>query len=457
MATRDAPLDPQEVLAAAEAAHIAARRSGNGRVRRSGTDLARRSGKGRVRRSGTDLAGSRRDRVAVPPARPPATPGPRAPLLLAAGVATGWAALVSFLPVGLLLVFLQAAETGPFTLLGPARVAAAGWLLGHGVPVRTPAGPVGLTPLLLAALAAWRVARAGVHVTRALGARRVGTPRQALAAAGTVAAGYGLIGGLAAALAGGPGWGVSVPRAGLTLAGFGFVAAGYGSLRATGVLARWLGRVPVVLRAGVRAGLVAASGVLAAGAALAGIAVAAGGGAAAGILSAYRTNVAGQAGLTLLCLAYAPNLAGWAAAYLVGPGFAVGTGTVVRSSQATVEWLPPVPVFAGLPDSPLPTVGALLLVVPIATGAVSGWLLARWAPGGGPAALGTVVAAVVAGGLLGLVAAVSGGPLGGGHLATVGPDPLLVAGSATGTLAAGVAVGVVIGTVGAATARRRRG
>jgi hypothetical protein len=68
-----------------------------------------------------------------------------------------------------------------------------------------------------------------------------------------------------------------------------------------------------------------------------------------------------------------------------------------------------------------------------------------------------VVAAVVAGGLLGLVAAVSGGPLGGGHLATVGPDPLLVAGSATGTLAAGVAVGVVIGTVGAATARRRRG
>jgi hypothetical protein len=379
--------------------------------------------------------------------------GRRAPLPLAAAVAAGWAAVVSLAPVAALVGILRAAESG-FAVSGPVRLAGAAWLLAHGVPVHTPDGPVGLVPLLLTALAAWRVSRAGVHVTQAIGARRLGSVRQAGVAAAAVAIGYGVIGTLVAALSGGPGWGVPVSRAGLTLAGFGFLAAGFGSLRATGVLAVWLRQIPLVLRDGVRAGVIAASGLLAAGAALAGLAVAARGGAAAEIVAAYRTNVAGQAGITLLCLAYAPNLAGWAAAYVVGPGFAVGTGTVVRSSQVSVEWLPPVPVFAGLPDGPLPTLGAVLLVVPIAAGAASGWLVARWARGWGPAALGAVVSAVVGGALLGVVAAVSGGSLGGGQLATVGPDPWLVAGSATATLAAGAVVGAV---AAAATGRRRLG
>jgi hypothetical protein len=474
MATRDEPIDPQEVLAAAEAAHLAARRTvpipATGRrrpvpeqptVRLGGAERS-------AERPTESVAGAGPDRVTVPldraadgratvrlPGRP-ARPGPvrrRAPLPLAAVVAAGWAALVSFAPVLLLVAFLQAAETG-LGFGGPLRVASAGWLLAHGVPVHTPAGPVGFVPLLLTALAGWRVARAGVHVTRAIGARGSGSVRQAGLVAGSVAVGYGLAGTLVATLAGGPGWGTPVPRSGLTLAGFGLLAAGYGALRATGVLARWQPRLPVVLRDGARAGLVAACGVLAAGAALAGIAVAAGGGAAAEILAAYRTNVAGQAGLTLLCLAYAPNLAGWAAAYLVGPGFAVGAGSVVRSSEVTLGWLPPVPVFAALPDGPLPTVGAVLLAVPVAAGAAAGWLLARWAPGWGPATLAAVVSGVVAGGLLGLVAAVSGGPLGGGRLATFGPDPLLVAGFAAVTVTAGAVLGAAAGAV---TARRPGG
>lgn len=485
MATRDEPLDPQEVLAAAEAAHLAERRTvsisrggrGPSRPGRTGAgpvDPGRtgagpvdpgRTGAGpvdpgrpRVRVPRVGAAGRSTERVTVrlPPRAEP-EPGPaarsRAPLPLAGAVAAGWAALASFLPVAVLTMVLQAAENRPFAVLGPARLAAAGWLLGHGVPLHTGDGTVRLVPLLLTAFAAWRVARAGVHVTRARGARGGRSPRQAVLAAVAVAVGYGAVGMLAAVLVGGPGWGASVPRSGLTLAGFGFLAAGYGSLRATGVLARWTTRTPVVLRDGIRAGLVGAAGVLAAGAALAGIAVAAGGGAAADILAAYRTNVAGQAGLTLLCVAYAPNLAGWAAAYLVGPGFAVGADSVVRSSEVTLGWLPPLPVFAGLPDGPLPTVGAVLLVVPIATGAVCGWLLARWAPGWGPAALGTVVSGVVAGGLLGLAAAASGGSLGGGQLASFGPDPLLVAGFSAATLTAGA----VLGTAVTAVATYRRG
>jgi hypothetical protein len=47
--------------------------------------------------------------------------------------------------------------------------------------------------------------------------------------------------------------------------------------------------------------------VLAAGAAFTGLSVAIGGGQAADTISAYRTGVAGQAGITLLSLAYGAN------------------------------------------------------------------------------------------------------------------------------------------------------
>lgn len=453
MATRDEPIDAQDVLAAAEAAHLAARRTVP--ITHRGTD--RETVRLDRETVGLDRETVRLDRETVR-LLPRQQRGvgdrarSRAPLPLAAGVAAGWAALVGFLPVAGFAVLLQAAEAGPFTLAGPVRLAAAGWLLAHGVPLQTPAGPVGLVPLALTALVAWRLARAGVHVTRAQGARGRGSVWQALAAAGAVAIGYALIGTLAAVIAGGPGWSAAVPRAGLTLAVFGFVAASYGSLRATGVLARWLNRLPPVLWHGIRAGLVAATVVLAAGAAVAGIAIAASGGPAAEIVSAYRTGVAGQAGLTLLCLAYAPNLTGWVAAYLVGPGFAVGADTVVRSSEVAAGPLPALPVFAGLPDGPLPTLGALLLAVPVVAGAIAGWLLARTAPGWTRPLLGAAVSSVVAGVLLGLVAAGSGGPLGGGRLAAFGPDPVPVAGLSTLTVLAGALLGV---TTTVLYARRR--
>jgi uncharacterized protein DUF6350 len=443
MATRDEPLDRQEVLAAAEAAHLAARRT-------APVTLAGPPG----RRPPADRETVRLDRetVRLPRQRPADSARSRAPLPVAAGVAAGWAALVSFVPVAVFAILLQAAEAGPFTVAGPVRVASGGWLLAHGVPLQGSSGQVGLAPLALTALAAWRVVRAGVHVTRARGARGGGSVRQAMAAAAAVAVGYALTGALAAMVAGGPGWRVPVPRATLTLAVFGFVAAAYGSLRATGVLARWRARLPPILPDGIRAGLVAATVVLAAGAAVAGIAVAASGGPAAEIVSAYQTGVAGQAGLTLLCLAYAPNLATWAVAYLVGPGFAVGAGTVVRSSEVDAGPLPALPVFAGLPDGPLPTTGAVLLVVPVVAGAIAGWLLAR-AGGGWPrAVLSSVVSGVVAGGLLGLVAAVSAGPLGGGRLASFGPDAVPVAGFSTLTILVGALLGAATTTL---MARRR--
>ncbi|MEU8190853.1 cell division protein PerM, partial [Micromonospora carbonacea] len=89
----------------------------------------------------------------------------RAPLVVAAGVAAAWAALTSYLPVALVLGLAQLTEDAG-SVTGALRAGLAGWLLGHGVPLATDAGPLGLTPLALTALAVWRLTRAGVHASR---------------------------------------------------------------------------------------------------------------------------------------------------------------------------------------------------------------------------------------------------------------------------------------------------
>ncbi|MGN9906266.1 cell division protein PerM [Phytohabitans sp. LJ34] len=373
----------------------------------------------------------------------------RAPLPVAVAVATLWAALISYLPVAVVLGMAQFAEDAG-SPPGAARLGLAGWLLGHGVPLDTPTGPIGLAPLALAALAAWRVSRAGVHVSRAIGARHRGTPVQALSVAGAVGLAYGVIGLLAAVILNTGNVSASPLRAGLTLAAFGAAAALVGALRTTGALRLVARRMPGVLRDGLRTGVVAAFLVFGAGAGAAGLAVALGGGDASEMLGAYRTGVTGQAGITLVCVAYAPNAAVWSAAYLLGPGFAVGTDTVVRTTEVSIGALPAVPLLAGLPEGPLGGAGAALLAVPVVAGMAAGWLLARrmlradrsarWRAVLGAALLSGPVAGLV----LGAGALVSGGSLGGGRMAEIGP----VAWQVVVMSAVVVAVGAVIGAAG---------
>lgn len=371
----------------------------------------------------------------------------RAPLPVAAAVATSLAALLSFLPVAIALGLFQFADGG-VTIGGVARLGAAGWLLGHGVPLGTSAGRLGLPPLTLTLLAAWRIARAGVHVSRAIGARGGGSLRQASAASAAVGVAYGVIGALAAAAAQTDGLRISPVRAALTLAVFGVCAAFLGAMRTTGAIWKLAQHLPDVLRDGVRTGCVAALLMLAAGAGGAGLAVATSGGEASDMIAAYRTGVAGQAGITLVSAAYAPNAAVWAASYLLGPGFAVGTGSVVRTTEVTLGALPAVPLLVALPHGPVGGFGAALLAVPVVAGMTGGWLLARRVlrSGRGGAGWGGLLATAgasgpVAGVLLGLASLASGGPLGDGHLAEIGPVGWQVAAAATVLVAVGALIG----------------
>jgi hypothetical protein len=389
----------------------------------------------------------------------------RAPLALAASVTTGWAAVVSLSPV-LVVVFLAhlvSGADGRFTQV--LRIGLAGWLLAHGVELRTTIGPLGLAPLAFTVLAAWRVARAGVHTTRAIGGRRQGSPLVALSAAVAVAVVYGLLGAAAALLATMPGLDVSASSAGLTLGVFGFVAALGGAAVESGAHAWLAQRTPMPVRDATRTGLVAALLVLGAGAAAAGTSLALSGGAASKLLAAYHAGVAGQVGLTLLCLVYGPNLAVWAASYLIGPGFALGTGTVVSAARVSLGTVPALPVFAAVPATPASGWAGLLLALPLAAGMAAGWLLARrrlraagTGPGnkagvgvtsaklagpavGWPALLAAAaLAGPVAGVALALAAWASAGPLGGGHLAEIGPHAWPLAGLAAGLVAVGAVV-----------------
>jgi Family of unknown function (DUF6350) len=412
-------------------------------------------------------AGTTPEDATTVPARPAARPATRrgAPLPVAAAVTSVWAGAVSLAPV-LALVLLVHIVSGSTASVGQLlRMGLAGWLLAHGVPLVTGVGPLRLVPLLVTALALWRVSRAGVHTTRAIGGRRGGSTRLAIGATIGVGVAYGLLGALVAGLVNAPGLGVSSLRAGFTLGVFGLVGGLAGALAESGILPRLAAATPAVLRDAVRTGLVGTLLLLGAGAATAGMAVALAGGEASRILSDYHTGVAGQAGLTLLCLVYAPNLAIWATGYLVGPGFAVGVETTVSVGRVTLGNLPAVPALAGLPSQPVSAWGGLLLGVPMAAGMVAGWLLARRRLRGQQAAgwaelLGAAALAVpVAGAALALAAFASGGPLGGGRLAEVGPAVWPTAGMGAALVGAGalVAVASTKVLVGVTAARGRSG
>jgi hypothetical protein len=397
-----------------------------------------------------------RKTVKVPRQRKPAERSGRAPLPVAVAFATLWAAVLSFVPVAAVIGLARTLD-GQGGLAGAVHAGLAGWMLGHGVPIGTSIGSLGLAPLLLTMLITWRLARAGLHVTRAVGARRTGSTGQALLVAFAVGLTYSLVGSLAALAADGRGTEISPGHAALNFFLLGLFAALVGSLRGTDALSVLARRVPQPLRHGLRTGLMAALFILAAGAAVTGLSVAVGGGQAADTISAYRTGVAGQAGLTLLSLGYGANAAVWAAAYLLGPGFALGTGSAVRLTEVTVGPLPTVPLLAGLPAGPMGAAGAALLAVPVLAGLAAGWLLTLRlgrdpAPGDQPdppwsrVLGGGLLAGPAAGLALGLLAKLSGGPLGDGRMAVIGPDPWQV------TLVA-TAVVAVSATIGAAAAR----
>jgi hypothetical protein len=151
-------------------------------------------------------------------------------------------------------------------------------------------------------------------------------------------------------------------------------------------------------------------------------------------LSAYKAAVTalnpGAVGSVLLLLAslcYLPNSVIWAIAYMLGPGFAFGIGTAVSPSGSALGAIPAFPMLAALPVGSAaafpPWLGFFVLVAPYLAGALAGLMTVRIAPTPSleAAPLWGLVTGALTAVVIGLGAKFSGGPLGAGRLASVGP------------------------------------
>ncbi len=332
-------------------------------------------------------------------------------------------------------------------LPGVLRTSAVLWLVGNhvGVTLRG-TGRIGMLPLglvLLPGFLLWRAGRWVVRTGQVLRLRHVGYATLALAVP------YALVTSVLALASRSAHVSSSVPLAfacGLLLP---LVAGGLGGARA---LAPW-SRLAALLPPRPRAFVLGLAGMLAtlfaAGAVLAGAALAVHLGEASRLEQSLAPGAVGAILLLLLELGYLPNAIIWAISFSLGPGFAFGASTVVAPTGSALTQLPAFPLLAALPPglhAAMPGwLEPMVLALPYLAGVIGGMLLSRSAPGMplDAAPLWGLACGVACGGALGLLAAFSGGPLGGPRLAAVGPSGWQAA--AVGALELGVSAAISAG------------
>jgi Family of unknown function (DUF6350) len=314
------------------------------------------------------------------------------------------------------------------------------WLAAQHATIGTSAGPLNLVPLGLLAVPAYALYRSGRWAGRA----SVDALPAAVAATATLTAAYVTAVAVVTSLTSDARLGAEVRSVVLGSMVVALVAGGAGVIsggRLWSALADLVPEsVPQVLRG-----------------AVAGLAVLLGGGAllltasmvwhfdrVLGITRALQAGAFGGLLLLVLGLLCVPTGVVWAAAYAVGPGFALGIGTTVAPAGVALGPVPAFPLIGGLPATgPAPTVSLVALGVPLVAGLVVGVLAARRpAETSGQTVTEALAAGVLAGLLLGVLAWLSSGSLGAVRMSELGPDGFKVGAVAAlevGVLAAAVA------------------
>ena len=357
----------------------------------------------------------------------PAEPGAyRRPLVItgamaaAAVAATGVALLTTLVAIGWITAPHAGLGNG---LPGVLRTAITIWLAAHHVGFTLHgAGQIGMLPLGLLFIPGVLLWRAGPWVVRN---GQVGRLRHVGYATLALAVPYALICGALALAAHNSLAAPSLVEAVTEPFLVAVVAGGLGGARALAPWGRLVRLLPVRSRSVTTGVLVTLGLLLTAGAILSGGSLAAHLGQVRTLTDQLSPGPIGALLLLLVGIAYVPNAVVWAIAFCLGPGFAFGVGTIVAPTGAALGELPSFPLLAALPSGQVPGWLSLgVLAIPYLAAAAGGVMTVRIMPTpvleAAPA--WGFASGAVAGCVVGLLSALSGGPLGDGHLATVGPS-----------------------------------
>lgn len=379
---------------------------------------------------------------------------PRRPLALGAavaGVVAAGSVLLGCMALALAGWFASDAASYGDTR-DALRVGADAWLLGHGAHLQLPDAGITVVPLgltLVCVYVAFRLGRWAALTSAADDAATV------LLGVVVMAGVYGVTTVLTAVLASDL---VAEPNLGRAFCG-GFAVAlvggGAGVLSGSGQGSSWWGRLPERLRAVLVGSSACVLLLVVASALLLTVALLLNLGSGATVLSRLHTDAWGGLLYAVVVAAVTPNAVLLTGSYVLGPGFAVGTGTVVSPTAVVLGPVPAFPLLAALPGSgPAPTWWLLVAGAPVLLAGLAAVLMVRRypQPAYGTGALRGLCAGLVGGLLFASLTALAGGAVGPGRMRDVGalwPDTLVAA-------PVSMAVGALLGGVAATWWVRRR-
>jgi hypothetical protein len=361
----------------------------------------------------------------------------RRPLVVVAtlgGIGAAAATLLVCLAVGVIGWFLTdaGAHGAPRDAL---RAGATGWLMAHGSGVHVQGAAVTMVPLGLTLVVGWALWRVGNRVGDSISGHGPDADRIADGerdwtvplATGLFTLGYVVTTIVTASVAGTTTTAPDATRATLWAVLLSAAVGGTGIAVGAGRAAITMAWLPPTIRAAASAARFTLIGWLAVSlvALLASLAVDFS--TAANVMSQLHTDAGASTLYTLLTASVLPNATLFAGAYLLGPGFTVGTATLVSPGAVVLGPLPMFPLLAALPDAG-PTPGWavwLILLAPAvaALGAVRAHRrhpTTRWEEG----AIRGLAGGVCAGLAFGILAGLAGGAVGPGRMAEVAPYAL---------------------------------
>ena len=403
----------------------------------------------------TDLLTATRRRTSARPSDRPTAGAAQRPLAVGAAVA-GVVASASVLVgcLALALVGWFASDAGAHGQTTDAlRVGADAWLLGLGAHLELPGASLTFVPLGLTLLCVYVAHRLGRWASLTSAATDTGT----VALGGVVLAGiYGVVALLTAVLASTPTAEPHLLRAFAGGVAVGLLGGGSGLAAGAGpAVPGWAG-VPSAVRAVLRGAcaavllLATAASLLLAAALLVDLT------AAANVLARLHVDGWGGALATVIVAAVTPNAVLLTGSYLLGPGFAVGAGTVVSPTSVVLGPVPAFPLLAALPDPGTPPWWtAALLAVPALAAATGMTLALRRDPTAdfGVGAVRGLLTGLGGAALVAVAVAVAGGAVGPGRMAPVGAP----FGETLAFAVASMCLGGLLGGLGSVAWARRRG